>query len=314
MAQITQKVQQCPECAKAAGVRKEPLMSSPLPDYPWQIIATDLFEIKGDKYLLIVDYFSRFPEVVKLTSTTSATVISILKSIFSRFGIPEVVRSDNGPQYSSQEFASFAASHGFKHITSSPLYPQSNGQAERAVQTVKQLLKKESANPHLALLSYRATPLPWYGLSPAELLMGRRVRTPVPQTDRHLTPQWPYLQEFREKDHKFKECQSRDFNKRHQVRKQPAVPQDTEVWVSSGAEPVPGRVIAQSDLPRSYVVDTPSGQVRRNRRHLTMMPTPATAPTESETSTPSEQTTAEPSRRVTRSQTGTPINPPERLA
>ena len=118
--QITLAVQECPICAKEAFNGSEPWMTTPLPEYPWQIVGTDLFELKNDHYMLIVDYFSRYPEVIKLTSTTSANVIKGLQAAFSRHGIPEVVRSDNGPQYASQEFTQFADSYGFQHKTSSP--------------------------------------------------------------------------------------------------------------------------------------------------------------------------------------------------
>ena len=133
MHQITQLVQNCRVCAKESRQGKEPLMTLELPKYPWQVVGTDLFELNKLNYLLVVDYFSRYPEVLQLTSTTSMSVISALKSVFSRHGIPEIVRSDNGPQYSSAEFMSFASSYGFQHLTSSPKFPQSNGQAERAV-------------------------------------------------------------------------------------------------------------------------------------------------------------------------------------
>ena len=76
-------------------------MTSELPKYPWQVVGTDLFELNKSNYLLVVDYFSKYPKVLQLTSTTSASVISALKSVFSRHGIPEIVRSDNGPQQSS---------------------------------------------------------------------------------------------------------------------------------------------------------------------------------------------------------------------
>ncbi len=185
--QLKQKVQSCQICSKVARPAREPLITTPLPQFPWQKVGTDLFELKGIHYLLTVDYFSRYPEVTKLTTTTSSAVIAGLKAAFSRHGIPEVVRSDNGPQYSSHEFAMFADSYGFKHVTSNPLFPQSNGQAERAVKTMKQLLEK-SSDPFMALLSYRSTPLPWCGLSPAELSMGRKVRTNVPQTNKYLIP------------------------------------------------------------------------------------------------------------------------------
>ena len=90
--------------------------------------------------MLVVDYFSRFPEVIKLTSTTSASVITVLKLIFSRHGIPEVVHSDNGPQYISNEFMQFAQDYGFHQVMSSPHYAQSNGAVERIVQTIKGMI------------------------------------------------------------------------------------------------------------------------------------------------------------------------------
>ena len=143
MNQLTQRVQQCSICLREAAATCEPLMPAPLPDYPWQVLGSDLFQLRRDSYLLLVDYFSRYPEVVKFTSTTSSAVIAAKKAVFSQHGIPEILRSDNGPQYASQEFKGFSEIYGFHHITSSPRYPQSNGQAERAVQTVKHLLNKQ---------------------------------------------------------------------------------------------------------------------------------------------------------------------------
>ena len=121
--------------------------------------------------------------------------------------MPEIVKSDNGPQYSSSEFLSFASSYGFQHnIISSPKFPQSNGEAECCVQTVKNLLKK-SEDPYEGLLSYRATPFYWCDLSPAELCMGTRQRTFVPQADKLIVPQWPYLADFRKLYQEYKRKQ-----------------------------------------------------------------------------------------------------------
>jgi len=282
-------------------------MTSQLPEYPWQVVGTDLFEIDGTHYLLTVDYFSRYPEVNKLTSTTSATVIAALKSIFSRHGIPEIVRSDNGPQYSSREFAKFASSYEFNHITSSPRFPQSNGQVERMVQTVKKMLKR-SEDPYIALLSYRATPLPWCGLSPAQLSMGRRIRTQIPQTNKQLVPEWTYLRTFREKDKQFKQTQKQNFDRRHRARELAPIPDNTDVWITSESQPIQGRVISPAKSPRSYVVATPSGQVHRNRSHLNVMPE------SQETENQETRTESSPNVIMTRSRTGTEIRPPERLA
>ena len=117
-------------------------MPSALPSLPWQKVATDLFKWEGSTYLLVVDYFSKYIEISKLEGESSQKVIQRLKSIFARHGIPQQVMSDNGPQYSSIEFHKFAKDYQFVHPRSSPKFPQSNGEAERAVRTIKSLLKK----------------------------------------------------------------------------------------------------------------------------------------------------------------------------
>ena len=137
--QIADLLKKCPECTWDNPPHKEPLIPTPLPDYPWQKVATDLFILKGDTYIVVTDYFSRYPEIIQLKSTTTQSVVTALKSVFSRHGIPETVVSDNGPQFSSQEFSDFASNYQFAHVTSSPHYPASNGQAKCAVKTAKQM-------------------------------------------------------------------------------------------------------------------------------------------------------------------------------
>lgn len=307
--QIEEFVRNCPHCVKESTPRKEPLVPSPLPDYPWQKIGSDLFVLDGKTYLIAVDYLSRFPEVVTLSSTTSGSVISVLKTLFARYGIPEEVVSDNGPQYASHEFAQFAKEYAFKHTTSSPHFPQSNGQAERTVKTVKKLLH-DSKDPFLSLLAYRATPLPWCNLSPAELLMGRRIRSNLPLPTETLTPKWPYLEEFQKVNERFKEKQKADYDSRHGARPLPEIPDDTDVWVTTDDNRISGRVRGPADTPRSYLVETPSGQIRRNRVQLNPMPhTQTHGPTEPVNPVSNENH----SPIMTRSRTGTRINPPERL-
>ena len=111
-------------------------------------------------------------------------MIAHSKSISARHGIPEVVQSDNGPQFASHKFGRFATDYGFTQETSSPHYPQANGEAERAVQTVNNFL--------LALLNYRATPLQC-GFNPAERSMGRHMRTRVPAVPASLASDGPRL-------------------------------------------------------------------------------------------------------------------------
>ena len=75
------------------------MISTLLPKHPWERVGTDLFELNGKQYILIADYYSRYPEVIRLTSTTSASVISAMKSVFSQHGIPHTVVSDSGPRF-----------------------------------------------------------------------------------------------------------------------------------------------------------------------------------------------------------------------
>ena len=108
----------------------EPLLQPALPSHPWEKVAADLFQLKGKSYLLVVDYYSKYVEVQTLSLTTLTSVVASLKAIFSCHGIPTTFVSDNGPQFNSEEMRTFSK---VQHITSSPYYPKSNGQAEMTV-------------------------------------------------------------------------------------------------------------------------------------------------------------------------------------
>ncbi|KAL6462444.1 hypothetical protein MHYP_G00288660 [Metynnis hypsauchen] len=131
--EIEALVGSCSICQERRNsAQKEPMISHPIPERPWQVIATDLFTWNNTDYIVAVDYYSRYFEVEKITSLTSKTVIQKLRAMFARFGIPQTLISDNGPCYSSREFKDFACTWDFEHITSSPLYPQSNAADEQA--------------------------------------------------------------------------------------------------------------------------------------------------------------------------------------
>ena len=102
--------------------------------------------------------------------------------------------------------------------------------------------------------------------------MGRRMRTPLPQTNKQLIPDWPYLETFREKNKEFKKKQKANFDKRHRTLELSPIPDGTPVWITSENKPIEGTVLSSAGLPRSYVVDTPTGEVHRNRRHLKIIP------------------------------------------
>lgn len=129
---------------------------------PWSKVGIDLFTLHGKNYVLLMDYYSHYPEIALLKDTAASTVTTHVKSFFTRHGVPDTVRTDNGPQFNCQAFRDFSKMYGFEHVTSSPLYPQPNRLVENTVKRVKLLLKKAShsnSDLYLALLNYRDTPL-----------------------------------------------------------------------------------------------------------------------------------------------------------
>ena len=147
----------------------------------------------GSEYLFIVNYYSKMSIVRKMPTSqcNSAKTITVLKELFAEHGIPEEIRSDNGPQFAGHLFAEFTKDWNIKHSTSSPRNPRSNGQAESAVRIVKGLLtcaKCSGQDPYLTLLAYRSTPVDSHLRSPAEMLYQCAVCTTVPQRIRHKDP------------------------------------------------------------------------------------------------------------------------------
>ena len=162
---IEEVVHQCETCTWfQAQNTVAPLTPMPTPSCPWQMCTLDIFTLEGADYLICSDFYSKMVLIQHLPSGQSnkTKVISLLKEMFSEHGIPEVLCSDSGPQYTSAQFVDFCNSWGITHETSSPHYPQSNGFAEACVKSVKHVLqcaKYSSANLQLALLVLQATPI-----------------------------------------------------------------------------------------------------------------------------------------------------------
>ena len=154
-------------------------------------MGVDHFTLCNQDYLINVDYYSKYPEVVQVHSKTAQATIKVMMSVFSSHGIPNVVIADNMP-FNSIEFQKFAKEWDFTITTSSPNYPQSNGLVERNIQTVKRLFRKaneRNTSSELTLLEYRNTPISGINLSPSQLLMSRRLRYNLPMMSSLLSPQ-----------------------------------------------------------------------------------------------------------------------------
>ena len=156
----------CELCLKysTAKCKLEPnfALGQEIPLQPWTKLATDIFHFEGASYLFIVDYTSHYPVVHKLTSMTGQHIASQFKLIFSEYGWPETIVSDNGPHYTSENFTNLMSEYNVNHIASSPHYPQSNGLAEKYVQIVKNLFYKaneEGKELYKCVMVYCNTPL-----------------------------------------------------------------------------------------------------------------------------------------------------------
>jgi hypothetical protein len=269
--QIEELVSTCPTCLHHGKAnQRELLHPHEIPQRPWQKVGTDLFDWQGKPHLIVVDYYSSYPEVAELRDTKASTVIKKTKSFFSRHGIPETVISDNWPQYSSAEYQCFSSEYNFVHTTISPKYPQSGGLHERTVQTVKNILKKcceTDQDPYLALLDYRNTPID--GVTPAQALMSRRLRSSLPISQQRLQPATIDRTTFLTIRGEQQQQQKKYFNN----TSNPLLPLKKGDTVRFRKDPEspwqPAVVKAQHDTPRSYIIKTSNGsQYCRNRVHL----------------------------------------------
>ena len=268
--QIKTYVTKCDICRSVDyKQQKERLISHEIPNRPWAKVGTDLFSFDNKDSLITVDYYSNFWEIDYLSDTKSTTVIRKLKAHFARQGIPDIVISDNGPQYTSQEFQRFSERWEFLHKTSSPGHPQSNGKAESAVKTAKRLLNKAKMagqDPYLALLDHRNTPSQGLDTSPAQRLLSRRTRTLLPTKASLLRPKveqaQPRLKSKQKRQCAYYNRSARDLDALEpgdKVRIQPFEPHS--LWRLG--------TVLRAVGTRSYEVQLQSGGVlRRNRKHL----------------------------------------------
>ena len=266
---ITKDCDACQELQ--ARQQKEPLDPHDVPTAAWSKVATDFFHLNREDYLLVTDYYSKYPIVTKMKDTSSAATARFMDHIFGLFGPPAEIVSDNGPQFTGKPFQDMCKKWSITHTTSSPHYPRSNGLAERMVRTVKDTLKKcamTGQDTQLALLHLRATPIDSHLKSPAELLLGRPIRTSLPS--HHLAGD-PYTTERLLQ----RQTQMKETHDKHAGTELPPLHEGQRVRVLHPQDHtwIPAKVSKVCDEPRSYEVSTPNGSIlRRNRSHLREVP------------------------------------------
>ena len=183
-ADTEKSVRLCKQCQEVqSSPPPAPLHPLKWPTRPWARLHLDFAgPFQGKNILVAIDAHSKWVDAVCTPTTSSSCVIEKLRILFATFGLPEMIVTDNGTCFVSQEFENFLQKNGIKHSTSAPYHPASNGLAERAVQVIKRGLRKVtdgtmSSRLAKVLLTYRITPQSTTGLTPSEMLLGRRPRT-----------------------------------------------------------------------------------------------------------------------------------------
>lgn len=244
---VERVVNECTTCHsvdKSAKVQQGPLQPVQYPDKPWSKLAIDIMgpfmtAPSNCRYIIVlVDYFSKWPEICFTTSISSSTIINFLAEVFAREGLPDEIVSDNGTQFTSSEFEAYLHVKGIKHIKSSLYYPQANGQVERVNRVLKGFIQcaiaekknlQTTVNEYISI--YRTTPHTTTKKSPFYLLRGRIPRTRLSIVGFHAGrfhenpyQEWSQLRRNVDLQHA---RMKKDYDRRHAASNKVFQPQDT---------------------------------------------------------------------------------------
>lgn len=188
---VTKTVEECIACKSSYDPKpREPLVMTEMPTRKWSCLAADFYGPlpSGEYLLVVVDEYSRFPEVEIITSLSARTVIPVLDKLFASRGTPDKLKTDNGTPFQSAEFKQFADHLGFKHQKVTPYWPEANGTAERFMRNIGKVCKCAQAEGkpwkqelYKFLRNYRATPHSSTGVAPATILNGQSLKIKLPQ-------------------------------------------------------------------------------------------------------------------------------------
>ena len=284
---------------------KEPITCKPTPARPFQEVAGDFCSYAGQDYLILVDCYSDWPDIIPMGhNTTTSRVVTVIRQSFCRTGVPDIFWSDQGPQFTAQPFQEFSKKWGFKHVMSTPTYPQSNGKVEATVKSMKKLIRASWTGRYLdedkltrALLQYRNTPTRKDGLSPAQKLYSKPIQDTLPAHRRAFSEEWQRHSEEAEKQ--AINCMEKVMLAYNQhARTLPEIDvgsnvaiqnKETKRWDIYG-------IVTDIGPHRRYYIKTQSGRVLvRNRRFLRKR-VPTSIPNGYSTATPTQPILSTPRR------------------
>ena len=262
--QLEQLVVNCQLCLKYSRLKEKSMSHTALghkvPPVPWSKVATDIFHYELHSYLLVVDYTSRFHIVREVKSMSAQHIAEHFRLIFSEYGWPDTLVSDNGLCYVAETFTNLMKEYAVNHITSSPHYPQSNGLAEKFIQIVKNLFHKakdEGTDIHKCLMVYCNTPLASTSKLPRQMLQQRSTRSQLPVSNAARRQLGIAVEELSSK--KNQHLPSHDFHIGQKVMCQNTI---TVRWF-------PTTIKTLCPEPRNYQIETLEGNTyRRTQHHL----------------------------------------------
>ena len=268
-------IKRCQTCIESSNLPIETPHPHEVPPGTWVKLGMDFFQDHHrKKYLIVADYFSKFPYIFPVASAHHFKTINHLHELFTAKGIPAIVMSDNGPPFNGEEFKRFAREFNFMHTTSSPYFHQSNGFIEAMVKKVKNAYRKTDGSPNAqarALLQLWDTRISTDLPSPAEILHG----CPAQEAVLSRPSKWINIHQIWQRLVEVQNTQKEQFNRAHRAK---------DLWVLRVNEQVQffpnkqqtgpptwltGTVTKILDSGRSYMIQGPNGRAhRRNRAHL----------------------------------------------
>ena len=255
---------------------------------PMELLTMYLMEHKGEHFLVSIDYFSGYIMVDALASETTDEVKKAMNRNFCKFGFPEKIQTDNGPCFKSHKFQSFCNVFDIQHLTSSPHYHESNGRVERAIQTIKQMIKKTKCDEEMtmALIAYHDTPQDASIPSPAEMFFKRRINSRLGvmfnPTDLNDT------QKIKLQDKRSAHLKPKSTTQCYAV--------NDPIWFTEVGFPdwKPGIIESVDNHPDSYwLINLENGRRIRRNKHDIKLRTPTESSNTNVMSTPAHQPTSE---------------------
>ena len=211
---VDEAVKRCMPCQVSTKSKlRAPLQMTELPDHPWQTVSIDFYTLpSGEELMVVSDDYSRYPAVEIVAGTAFQQVEKKLQHIFAIFGVPETIKSDNGPPFNGNDFKEFSQQFGFKHRKVTPVWPEANGEVERFMKTIGKFMRTTKAEQKSwrkelegFLTIYRTTPHIATERSPAEILFGRRNRNRMPDLKQSDEAYKNKLKEYADKKRRVRE-------------------------------------------------------------------------------------------------------------